>query len=390
MKFQYFTDTIILSMMIFSGKHNTKKFIAYFGLATAFALMSIGIIVTSEYASDFEIISNKDFSFFFPRVVDEFTGVYSFFLLIPIIILFFKKYPLAKDNLTHRIPVYLVATVIVGLTHTSMMYFSRVLLYPFFNLGNYDYGYIPYRVIMEYFKQIISFSAVLVVFTFYKINKEKEAEKIRLIQLEEQLSKTKLRALRSQLNPHFLFNTLNMISSVMYENPKSADKMISNLSELLRATLSSATIEFHSLKDEIETLNLYFEIMKARFSGKLSIVVNINTTELNAKVPWFILQPLVENSIKYCMNELKPAEIVISSSRINEKLYLSVKDNGPGFPEDDKTVMNSGVGLSNIVERLENIYGSNHSFAINNLPSGGAEVVIEFPFSTTNVNGENE
>lgn len=362
------------------GNSKIKYFIALFGIATAFALMSIGIIITSEYASDYEFFSQKDFSFFYPPVVDEFTGVYAFFILIVFIIRFFKKYPLEKNNFKSRLPVYLLVSVAVGLTHTSMMYATRIILYPAFHLGEYDYGYIPYRIIMEYFKQFISFWAAFIVFTYFKTHKEKEDEKLRMAQLQEQLVKSRLQALSSQLNPHFLFNTLNMISSVMYENPQTADKMISNLSELLRASLNGSRKEFHSLRNEIEILQKYIAIMNARFTDKLRIAFSTDEAASEANVPWFILQPVVENSIKYCMNETKTAAIDVSSKLKERRIFLSVKDNGPGFSESAKSFQGEGVGLSNLVDRLENIYGESYSFEINNLASGGAEVVIELPF----------
>lgn len=363
-----------------SEKSRLKTFFAFWGIATVFAFLSIGIIISSEFASNYELISKTSILIFLPAFVDEFTGVYSFFLLIPILIYIFKTFPLNKNNFKLRLPAYLLISILIGLTHTIMMYVSRKILYPPFQLGEYDYGYIPYRIIMEYFKQLISFWAVFVVFTFIQLNREKEKEKIRAAKLEEQLTKSKLQALKAQLNPHFLFNTLNMISSVMYENPKAADKMISNLSDLLRAALSGSSKEFHSLKNEIDILNIYIEIMKARFGSKLNVVFNVNEKTSNASVPWFIFQPLVENSIKFCMNEIKPAVIEIISFLKNEKLFLSVKDNGPGFSAEAKALNNSGVGLANLVDRLENIYGKEQSFAINNIDSGGSEVIIEIPF----------
>lgn len=365
------------------GNSKIKNFIAFFGIATVLALMSIGIIITSEFASDYEYFSQKDFSIFYPRVVDEFTGVYTFFILIIFLLRFFKNYPLEKNNFKSRLPVYLLLSIAVGLTHTSMMYATRVILFPVFNLGEYDYGYIPYRIVMEYFKQFISFWAVFVLFVYFKTQKEKEDEKLRMAQLQEQLVKSRLQTLSSQLNPHFLFNTLNMISSVMYENPQTADKMISNLSELLRASLNGSRKEFHPLRNEIEILQKYIAIMSARFSDKLRIAFSIDDTASEASVPWFILQPLMENSIKYCMNETKTAVIEVSSKLKEGRIFLSVKDNGPGFSDSAKNFQGEGVGLSNLVDRLENIYGGSYSFEINNIPNGGAEVVIEIPFIQT-------
>jgi LytS/YehU family sensor histidine kinase len=344
-------------------------------------LMSAAINVTAEIADNYSKLTPQEIFHIikFP-LIDELTGVYTFWLLIPVILTFFKRYPLGKNNFLKRFPIYLLFTIAVGLTHTLMMYISRLLIYPLLGFGIYDYGYIPFRIIMEYLKQFIIFWVTYSIYMVIKMNKEKEEQKIRTAKLEELLTKTRLEALKMQLNPHFLFNTLNMISSTMYDNLETADRMIANLSDLLRITLKSSGKGENVLINEIEILNLYIEIMKSRFKEKLEVEINIDKELDNALVPNFLFQPIVENSIKYGMENLSITKIYIAAKRENDKLLLHVKDNGPGINENERNILKKGVGLSNTVERLEKLYGSDYDFSWENLPEGGLLINISIPF----------
>lgn len=359
---------------------NVNLFFIWFLIATIVGLMGTAINVSSELADNHFNLAIKDFDKIAYPLVDELTGVYSFFLLVPFILQFFIKFPLSKDNFISRFSLYILMTIAVGLTHTSLMYISRSIIYPVLNLGNYDYGNIPFSIVMEYLKQFISFWAVYAIFSIIKINKEREAQRLRNAKLEELLTKARLETLKTQLNPHFLFNTLNMISSTMYDNLETADTMIANLSDLLRITLKSSGKGENNLKSEIEILNLYIDIMKARFKEKLQVDLLIDNGVEKSLVPNFMLQPLVENSIKYGMENLSTTIIEISAKKENDKLLIKIKDNGPGITNDSRNVLNSGVGLSNTVERLEKLYGGNYEFNWENQAEGGLLLTIEIPY----------
>lgn len=367
-------------MQTLEGRSKTKIFLVFFLIATLIAIMNTTISVSAELAERYYELTPADWVKVIYPLTDEFTGSYTFCLLIPALIAFFNKFPLKKDNLVKRIPMYLLATVVFGLSHTTMMYISRSIIYPALGLGNYDYGYIPFRIVMEYLKQFMGFGTVLAIFTILKMNKEKEAHRLKSVQLEEQLTRARLETLKMQLNPHFLFNTLNMISSTMYDDLATADTMIANLSDLLRITLKSSGKGENNLKNEIEILNLYIDIMKARFKEKLKVDLQIGNGVDKALVPNFMFQPLVENSIKYGMENLATTKIEISVKKENDKLLIKIKDNGPGIKEESKNILQSGVGLSNTVERLEKLYGSNFDFSWENMAKGGLLLTIEIPF----------
>lgn len=310
----------------------------------------------------------------------ETTGVYSILIVLPFVIWVIKKFPITRKNLITHIPLHLLASMIYGVSHTMLMFSIRTFIFWTAGWGAYDYGRFVYKIPMEYTHQFFSYSLIYGIVMFTKYVRESHEQKVRTSQLKQQLTKARLQALQMQLHPHFLFNTLNMISSTMYEDVKSADKMIANLSDLLRTTLNSKGAEEHTLEKELEIINLYVEIMKARFQDKLIVKTDIQEATQEALVPGFILQPIVENSIKYSMKSMKKAEISILSRRENDKLKLVLEDNGPGISAEMEQIFKNGVGLSNTAERLEQLYRNNHHFHLQNRNEGGLRVVLELPF----------
>ncbi|MBN2091364.1 histidine kinase [candidate division KSB1 bacterium] len=336
------------------------------------ALMNIGIEITDE------LIYQKHIPIKYP-IVHEFTGSYTLLFLIPGILWFFRKFPIQKKNWPQRFLMHLFATVVVGLMHTTLMTVARKILYPLFDLGVYNPGDYFYRYLMEYHKQFLAYWFFYGVHFLLKSIQENQRQKLRAVQLEQQITKARLQALQMQLNPHFLFNTLNMISATMYENVQAADKMLVNLSDLLRLTLRSMQSEEHPLENELALIQLYLEIMRARFGDKLSVDLNIAPETLMASVPFFMFQPIIENSIRYSMESLQPVKIEIFTRKVDDQMHIQVHDNGPGLNEN-KQISNVGVGLSNTIERLDKLYGTEQTFRLQNRPTGGLEVVIQIPF----------
>lgn len=221
--------------------------------------------------------------------------------------------------------------------------------------------------------------AVVLTFNYYKIFNEN-----RLIasQLQSKLSLAELNMLKMQMHPHFLFNTLNTISALVYKNPDDADKMISRLSDLLRTSLDYSGKHFVTLKEETDFLNLYLEIQKVRFKERLLVDINIDPASLQVQVPAIILQPIVENSIKHVLEKTKDVcRIKINATLNNYILTLEVIDNGPGIIEDNY-IYKEGVGLSNVKSRLAQIYNNDQLLKIKNLAEGGLLVSIEIPVQT--------
>ena len=367
----------VMFQRIFEKKHQTILF--FFLFANVVGLLNTFVVITSQLAEGEKINVVKYFIY-------EFSGVYSFFLLIPLMLLLFKKLPVRKNNLTTIIPIYVLTAAVLGLIHTCIMYFSRILIFQMAGWGTYDYGYLPYRYVMETLKLSLGGLTVYLIYIFIVSNREKQKEKLKAVKLEEQLSKTRLEFLKSQIHPHFLFNTLNMISSTMYDNVESADKMLADLSDLLRISLKDSKDGRITLKKEIEILELYTGIMKARFKDKLEINLSINSNTEEALVPSFILQPLVENSIKYGMETLSSLKVEITSNKNKDKLILEICDNGPGIKEIPDNILKNGLGMSNTIERLEKLYDKNFEFNWGNCSPHGFQINIVIPFQNGKTN----
>lgn len=191
-----------------------------------------------------------------------------------------------------------------------------------------------------------------------------------------------LKMLRYQLNPHFLFNTLNAISTLILDrNNDLANVMVTRLSRFLRYTLDNDPMQKVSVAEEIEALKLYLDIEKVRFEERLQLEFNISKEARNALMPSLLLQPLVENSIKYAIaNAINGGTISIDARADGESLYLCVADNGPGIDLGfKKPNAGGGVGLSNCRERLREIYGDRQSFELSETDPHGLTICIKIP-----------
>jgi sensor histidine kinase YesM len=199
--------------------------------------------------------------------------------------------------------------------------------------------------------------------------------------METKLAQAQLESLKSQLQPHFLFNTLHTISGLMYEDPHAANKMIVQLSDLLRVSLDKSDSNETCLKDEIEFNDAYLQIQKTRFKGRLQIEMNIKPETLNAAVPFMLLQPLVENAVTHGIApHKKGGKIRIAAANNNGRLVIEVHDNGGGMNSGKDIESLDGVGISNTIERLKQLYAKDHKFELNDSPDGGLEVKIDIPF----------
>ncbi|QDM41138.1 histidine kinase [Altererythrobacter sp. TH136] len=230
---------------------------------------------------------------------------------------------------------------------------------------------------------------------YYAINffltVEEQAD--RLERLEAQATSAQLAMLRYQLNPHFLFNTLNSISTlVLLKQTEPANAMLTRLSAFLRHTLVSEPGSKVTIAQEVETLNLYLGIERMRFEERLRTDFQIEPEAANACLPSMLLQPLVENAIKYAVSpQEEGASISLTAQLVGRRLRVAVSDSGPGLREGGggasvaslagvgRTV-STGVGLANIRDRLQQAYGEDHRFEIRNPPEGGFTVIIEIPY----------
>ena len=202
--------------------------------------------------------------------------------------------------------------------------------------------------------------------------------------LESAASSAQLAMLRYQLNPHFLFNTLNSISTlVLLKQTERANAMLARLSSFLRYTLANEPTAKVTLAQEVETLKLYLEIEKMRFEDRLRPHFRIESETIGARLPSLLLQPLIENAIKYAVTPAENgADIWISAQREGQAVRIEVADNGDGEGAALAASPSTGVGLANIRDRLTQAYSASHRFETKKNERGGFSVIVEIPFET--------
>ena len=203
---------------------------------------------------------------------------------------------------------------------------------------------------------------------------------VQTLELEKHLTEARLQSLLRQLKPHFLFNALNGVASLMYSDVAAAERMLIRLSELLRHTMAQSGAPLAPLRAEIAFLDCYLDIERIRHRDRLEVQREFDPATLDAAVPSMILQPLVENAIRHGLEpQMRPGRIVLRSAREGDNLVLTVSDNGVGLPAGG--LQREGIGLSNTRARLTELYGDRQRFELYSKPEGGLCVRLTFPFS---------
>jgi sensor histidine kinase YesM len=211
-------------------------------------------------------------------------------------------------------------------------------------------------------------------------SRQKEALASRL---ETELAVNRLATLKAQVQPHFLFNTLHIISALVKKDPDTAEEMIARLSHLLRASMSESDRPEVALTEELDILMNYVEIVQVRFKDRLCVELDIDPDAAEALVPALFLQPLVENAVRHGVAQnLKGGTVKITASRERQALVVRVDDTGHGFSGDREDILRRGSGLSNLQKRLELLYPGEHRLDLGRGDQGGARVVVEIPFRT--------
>lgn len=215
-------------------------------------------------------------------------------------------------------------------------------------------------------------------FAYYGRFRERE---LRASQLAARLAQAQLQVLRMQLHPHFLFNTLHTISALLHEDVEAADRMLARLADLLRMTLAAGSEQEVALRQELEFLDRYLEIEQTRFGERLRIHREIAPGTLDARVPYLILQPIVENAIRHGIApRVEGGSVEIRASRRDSALRLEVRDDGPGISSVVTAANSGGLGLANTGERLAQLYGGAGKFELANSPAGGLVVTLTIPW----------
>ena len=361
----------------FNLRRRTVQWLLIFGCWTIVSLLS----VTRHYMEEAGTAESRPFWKVF---LIWLTCYYSWALLTPAVFSVANRWPLIKRywgrNFLAHIPLSFAFTAISILV--SHFFFCLIVHRPVTDPGEYLQS-LKFSTFLKHFPLYWTALAVANGLTYFRALQQKErlAAQLQLerSQLESSLRQAQLDALRMQLNPHFLFNTLQTISVLMMDDTTAANRMLVRLSDLLRSTLKSSVDSFTLLSNEISFLRSYLEIEQIRFADRLCVQWNLEPGIERAFVPSLLLQPLVENSIRHGIARMSTPGVVTISGRIEDHLlHLSVADTGPGVSQEPGDAIGHGIGLSNTRKRLKQLYPQ-HEMEIFAGPLGGFEVRMTIP-----------
>jgi len=325
---------------------------------------------------------------------------YEWAILSPLIFWVSRRFSFERNRWRRSLSIHFVAGLILSVAHLLLCGLAEQ-LQAWVEGNKIAFATSFQRLFMNRFHFNLAVYGLIVcawnAWDYYRKYREREAQ---AAELAGRLAQAQLQALRMQLNPHFLFNTLHAVSSLMLTDVIAANRMITRLGELLRLTLETTDQQEVQLKQELDFLKRYLEIEEIRFGDRLTVRLDVEPATLDAMVPNLILQPLVENAIRYAIEPNKgPGQIQLSAVRNNGQLILQVADNGAGegpreAGEMDTVVsMREGIGLSNTRQRLRQLYGENQNLELKRRDSGGLLLSISVPFRAkieeeiTHVNG---
>ncbi len=288
-----------------------------------------------------------------------------------------RRVPLERGRMLQGIAVHLIAAVVLLVARTGFkvelsQHVGWLAARPFSSvfLGSFSVNALYYVLLLGIAHAVLYYGR-------YREG-ERTAER-----LAAGLTEARLQALKMQLHPHFLFNTLNAISALIPAEAQPARRMVARLGDLLRIALEHEETQEVTLREELSFLEPYLEIEQARLEDRLTVTMEIAPEILDARVPHLLLQPLVENAIRHGIApRIEPGRVEISATRAADHrfLHLQVRDDGPGLERHNQARTRKGVGLANVQSRLEQLYGSEHQFALENHPDGGTVVRISLPF----------
>ena len=308
-----------------------------------------------------------------------------------------RRFPFGQGKWLRSLLVHLAACLIFGLIQTLLAVLAAEIIRHNILKPTISINVLIYFFLAKLNNNIFFYGAILAVshvLNYYRQLRERE---LRSAELEAKLAQTQLQILKMQLHPHFLFNTLNAISALIHQDVDLADRMIARLGDLLRTTLENVNKQEIALEEELEFIQPYLEIEKARLGSRLTVQMQIDPAVLSARVPNMILQPLVENAIRHGIApRVEPGKVEIEAGRDNGYLRLAVKDDGPGLQtfvysaqktasplHSEQSGHVPGIGLANTRARLEKLYGSNQRLDLINNPGGGLQVDITIPYRET-------
>ena len=286
---------------------------------------------------------------------------------------FERRWPLSGAHWPRRLALHAPAVLVFSILHTLGMVGIRRVVYAAFG-SRYDFGDLWLGFAYELQKDLITYAVIVTICVLIRAVRARRERELAVIRLERDLSEARLAQLTAQIEPHFVFNTLNAISNRMHEDVDAADRMIAAFAELLRAALAESGSAHVRVGDDVVWLERYFELMRERFRGKVETSVALDPAAADARVPRLLLQPLVENAFAHGLKAGR-GRVDVCIRADGDRLRCSVEDDGAGLARDFKP----GVGLANVRSRLDLLYGHDYRFDIAPHEGGGTRVEIDLP-----------
>ena len=347
------------------------RFALIWGIWTIVALFFSTQVFMLYYSENLPIPYTKAF-------LVQGAACYLWALMTPVVLWLARRYRIDRHNWRNKVLFHVVLSVALSSVLITIHFVIYVLIMnrpnklTLFWAFNYLYPNLDRFLLVYWFIFLMSHA-----WNYYYSYREGELKASRL---RTQLAQAQLEALKMQIHPHFLFNTLHSISALLSKDTEAARKMISRLGDFLRLTLENGGSTEVSLQQELEFLKGYLEIERIRFKDRLSTTINVDPQVLNVQVPNLILQPLVENAMRHAIARTNAGEVEITAMPRNGVVRIEIKDNGPGI-EEMKSLRgtSTGLGLANTQARLIALYGSDARFELRNRPSGGLTVMLEIP-----------
>jgi two-component system LytT family sensor kinase len=293
-------------------------------------------------------------------------------LFTPVILELSRRFPLRAGTRVRNVPVHVLACFVLGSASTIFNFWVATYTY-------LEGPYWPRYYYLTIYVNILAYAVVVAAGHVMEIYRRYRDRELHASRLETQLTRAHLHALEMQVQPHFLFNTLNAISELVHQDPVAAELMIAQLGDLLRLTTDGAVRQEVTLGRELDFVESYLEIERTRFQDRLFVKKQVDPDVTDCLVPNLILQPLVENAVRHGLSpRVAPGTVTLTARRVDDVVRLTVRDDGRGLPPPGER--RERVGIGNTRARLRQAYGDGHRFEMADAPGGGTLVMIEIPY----------
>lgn len=358
-----------------SGKRHVSPGLI-FGVATA-----LGIFSTFQAYNYVRLFTEKEPSFPMLLLLNV-TYWYAWAALVPGMLWMARRYRFGRHTWPRAAAMHGLGVIACTFMHAVLTIAMRMPIQSYFD-RSMGFGASFQELFFLYFDwEMMTYWAIVGLSHALDFHNESQERALTTAQLQMRLAEASLQSLQRQLHPHFLFNTLHTISALMHRDTEAADAMLAQLSDLLRLTLERVGTQEVALKEELDFLEKYLEIEQTRFGERLQVALNIEPDTLDAAVPNFLLQPLVENAVRHGIaQKIGGGRVEISAKRAGDELCLVVRDTGPGLSADKRSGLSTGVGLTNTRSRLQHLFGDRHRFEFDEPAGGGLAVKISIPFA---------